>query len=217
LYSRTQEDECCEFLRRHEDKKILFLVLPVPVVHLPRWLAQGVSRLTPPGEDFSDRWSSGGHVRDRDRFLQLVHEHQRRCPTQRVILLSGDIHIGCAQVIRWSDGVPPLLQLVSSPIAHVTSLWERLACQWGIRLLRRIQVDPQLTASVQLLPGVGRANRNPYGGLNLGLVEIETPAAGADPEVRLLLYGHRGDTPVCVYRSDVITTGGPCEPTGKSH
>jgi hypothetical protein len=39
------------------------------------------------------------------------------------------------------------------------------------------------------------------GGLNLGLVEVETPAPGAAPTVRFYLYSHRRGTPMCRFRS----------------
>jgi alkaline phosphatase D len=43
--------------------------------------------------------------------------------------------------------------------------------------------------------------QNPYGGLNVGILEIETPTPGASPTLRFYLYSHRGEEPVCVYKS----------------
>jgi alkaline phosphatase D len=74
-------------------------VLSVPIIHLPKLAAKIAARVTPSGEDFSDRWSSGGHIRDRDRVLKILHEHQTQHPFQQVVLLSGDIHIGCVHKI----------------------------------------------------------------------------------------------------------------------
>jgi hypothetical protein len=73
-----------------------------------------------------------------------------------------------------------------------------------IRCNRHITTDNALRARVRLLKGVARQRQNPYGGLNIGILEIETPTPGADPRLRFLLYSHRGETPVCVYRSQQL-------------
>ena len=43
---------------RIKEDAALGIVLSVPVVHLPRWIARVAARLTTEGEDFSDRWSA---------------------------------------------------------------------------------------------------------------------------------------------------------------
>jgi hypothetical protein len=48
--------------------------------------------LTTNYEDFSDRWSSGDHIRDRDWVLKTLLRHQNSHPRQRLVLLSADIH-----------------------------------------------------------------------------------------------------------------------------
>jgi alkaline phosphatase D len=71
-----------------------------------------------------------------------------------------------------------------------------------IRLNRQVTTDDgRLRAKVRLPPGVRRQRQNPYGGLNVGILEIETPMPGASPKLRFFLYGHEGDEPVCIYRS----------------
>ncbi len=191
-----------EFLARHRELAALFIVFTVPVIHLPRALVKLLRRLPAAPEDFADRWSALPHVRDRDRMLLLLRDHQRRNPGQRIVLLSGDIHIGCAHRIHWTDSaVPPIHQFVSSPITHETGL----ALQWASKLLmkanRRIETaDGSLAARIRFLRGEGQ-RENPYGGLNLGIVEVEAGPSGDRPLVRLMLWGHRGLEPVCVYRS----------------
>jgi hypothetical protein len=76
------------------------------------------------------------------------------------------------------------------PIFHHVSL-----CTVSVSSL-----DGHICAAVRLLKGVARYRRNPYGRLNLGIIDIETPYAGADSK----LYGHQGDEPICVYRSPEI-------------
>ncbi|MDX1654390.1 MAG: alkaline phosphatase D family protein [Candidatus Competibacteraceae bacterium] len=202
LYSDQQERALGEFLVANRHQQVLLLVLSVPIIHLSRTLARLVSKLPPQGEDFSDRWSSGPHLRDRDRMLRMLREHQHHCPRQKLILLSGDIHIGCLHRMCWNDGDPVFYQLVSSPITHHNSWWIQWASKWLIRMNRRFATwDGKLGAQVELLPGVGRQDKNPYGGLNFGMLEVETPPDGSVPTIRFLLYGHKGDEPVCVYRS----------------
>jgi alkaline phosphatase D len=95
--------------------------------------------------------------------------------------------------------------MVSSGITHVSGRLMRLAARLSIRFTRRIAtLDHRLSAAVHFLRGVGNSRGNPYGRLNLGIVEVTTPVDGAAPKARLLLYGHQGDEPVCVYRSPEI-------------
>jgi alkaline phosphatase D len=205
LYSDRQEAALRDFLKRNRWQQVVLLVLSVPIIHLPRALAQVVAKLPPQGEDFSDRWSSGAHLRDRDRLLKMLREHQHHCPRQKLILLSGDIHIGCLHRMCWNDGDPVLYQLISSPITHHNSFWVQWASKWLIRMNRRFTTrDGEPGARVDLLPGVGRPHKNPYGGLNFAMLEVETPPAGSKPTLRLLLYGHKGNKPVCVYRSPAL-------------
>lgn len=204
LAAERQFDDLQRFLEAtRENKKIVAVVLSVPLVHVPRRLARLGARLPGWGEDFSDRWSSDAHVRDRDRLLATIHAHQVRCPEQRVLLLSGDIHIGCVHRICWPDAaVPPLYQLIASPLTHETPRWVQLAAKQFMRLKHVVAThDGAVQGRVEAVPGVDGCARNYYGGLNLGVVEVETPSPGAAPRVRLLLYGHRGDEPVCVFHS----------------
>lgn len=202
LYGESQWKALQQFLRDEAHRQILFLVLSVPPVHVPRWAAQLASRVTPAGEDFSDRWSSGAHVRDRDRLLALLHHHQRLHPEQRLVILSGDIHIGCVHTLRWHDGVAPLVQLVSSGLTHAASRPVAFASGLSLRANREIATqDGRLRARVRRLRGERGVRTNPYLRRNFALVELERPAGEERFRMRLGLWGHRGDEPVCVYRS----------------
>ena len=204
LYSDDQFAEFERFLEQHEDKHALFVVLSVPPVHLPRWAVRIAAKRTSDGEDFSDRWSSAGHAADRDRLIKRLHRYQLEHPEKKVVILSGDIHIACAHELRWRNEVPPLYQLVSSGITHRDSWLWRIAAELSIRLNSQFAtVDHQLLADLRLLPGRG-ATHNPYRTLNVGLVEIETPSPGATPSIRYLIYGHSGQEPKCVFRSDPL-------------
>lgn len=198
-YSERQERRLLPFLAANEQRDALFIVLSVPAIHFPAWVARLGRRLTPAGEDFSDRWSTAGHRRGRDRLLQHLHAHQLRCPRQRLVLLSGDIHIGCVHEMRWPDAARPLVQMVSSGITHHVGLPVQIGSSLSIRWIHRLGVGDGLRAKVRILPGEQGLRRNPYARLNLGLVEVRDARQGC--ELRFSLYGHAGDTPVCVYRS----------------
>lgn len=212
LFSDEQEARLSAFLEENSDKPFVHIVLSVPIIHLPRFLSQIIARLTPNGEDFSDRWSSWTHVRDRDRFLKLIHAHQQRHPKQRVVFLSGDIHIGCVHELRWQDDSPHrLYQVVSSGYTHKTSPLVAFGSKALIRLTRHIETrDRSRIGRVRFFKGSGRDSRsgNPLGGLNFALIEVSSAEGGASAEVRFRLYGHRGAEPVCLYRSPPVV-GGP--------
>jgi alkaline phosphatase D len=205
LFAPAQAAALQRFLHEHAATPLLGIVLSVPVVHLPHWAGRLIAHLPPEGEDYADRWAAGAHLRDRDHFLALLQAHQCRYPAQRLFLLSGDIHTGCVHEIRWENSDLRLYQLVSSAITHASGLLARYGARLCIQFTRRIATsDAQVRATVRFLRGVDGYTRNPYGGLNLGIIEVVTPAAGAAPTVRLLLYGHHRDEPVCVYRSPAL-------------
>lgn len=209
LFSDEQEAALKDFLFIHQHHKIIFIVLSVPIVHLPKGITKIASRITHSGEDFSDRWSSAGHIRDRDRVLKIIHEHQCRHPFQHVVLLSGDIHIGCVHEILWNRKWPVLHQFISSGITHYPGYPVQLGSRLLIRMNHRIATDDgSLSAKVQLVQGIKGSQKNPYGGMNLGIIEIETPSPDAVPRLRFLLYGHRGEEPVRAFASDLIVPYG---------
>jgi alkaline phosphatase D len=204
IYSRAQHERLLDFLERHRDRDVVCLVLPVPAVHLPRLAAKIGRVLTPGNEDFSDRWSTAGHVDDRDRLLRALHRHQRENPEQRLALLSGDIHLACAHAIKWSDGTRPLLQFVSSGITNKVGPATRVAAKLSILANQKVVLGgSDLEATVRLLQGAPKTRANPFTDLNLGLLELERNGSGRYG-LRLLIYGHRAGEPVCVYRSPLL-------------
>jgi alkaline phosphatase D len=201
LCSRNQERRLGEFLEAQRERDVLLIVLPVPAVHLPRWVARLGRLVTNGNEDFADRWSAAGHLDDRDRVLRMLHRHQRAHPRQRLVLVSGDIHLACAHRIEWEDGARPLLQFVSSGITHRVAARRQLLAKMSLLLNRRICTeDGDLAARVRVLRGESPFAANPYTGLNVGIVELERQAHDGYG-VRLFVYGQRNGEPVCVYRS----------------
>ncbi len=207
LFSNRQKDRLKAFLADHAESKVLLLVLTVPVVHLPRPMAKLAMHVFPSGRDFDDRWSSGTHARDRDWFLKTLHDHQQAHPHQKVVLLCGDIHIGCVHRIAWDDGTTPFYQVISSPVTHETGLPIQLASKALIRMNRYAGTsDGSIGAAVRLVRPERQGNRhkNPYAKLNVGIIDVETPSPGEEPKLQFFLYGHQGDEPVCEYCSETV-------------
>jgi hypothetical protein len=95
-----------------------------------------------------------------------------------------------------------LYQLVSSGITNDIGVLMQSISTLLIRLNRHVTTeDGALRARVRLLKGVGRQRQNPYGGVNVGILEIETPTPETSPTLRFFLYSHQGEEPICVYQS----------------
>lgn len=205
LFSVQQGDAFRQFLHEHRHKQCICIVLSVPIIHLPQLPVKILGHLAHWCEDFADRWSTGGHRRDRDRFLHWLFTHQRQYPEQRIVLLSGDIHIGCVHDVHWQPHGAHLYQLISSGITNNIGKIMQNISGLLIRLNRHVRTDDgTLKARVNLLRGVNWQHQNPYGGLNVGILEIITPAPGARPAFRFFLYGHDGEEPVCKYSSPQV-------------
>jgi alkaline phosphatase D len=200
LYSRDQEKRLEQYLDENGDKKAIFIILSVPIVHLPKFLARWVAKLTSQGEDFSDRWSSGSQRKDRDRMLHLLYNHQINHPEQKIVLLSGDIHIGCAHAIVWPNQ-NRFYQLVSSAITHDDGLIVTLGAKGLIKVNKSIKTENNLKAKIYPLKGEKGKSRNPFGGLNVGLISFQNKY---DPQIHYSLYSHKGNEPVCVFQSQSL-------------
>lgn len=203
ILSKSQFDRFAQFLETHTAQDALVIGLSVPIVHLPRWAAKLGHKLTlRRNEDFADRWSTAGHIRDRDRILSLVRAHQRTNPSQQVYFVSGDIHIACAHRISWADGTPDLIQLVSSGITHSANRVTQTASKLSILANRKIHIDDDgpTTGLVRLIAGQSPSAANPYTDLNVGLLEFQRTASGRY-RTRSMIYGHRAGVPHCAFQS----------------
>lgn len=202
LISDEQEEALRNFLETRSDRGVALIVFTVPIVHLPRAIAQGATRLAPFFGDFADRWSTGAHRLNRDRVLRILYEHHLRHPRQRVVLLSGDIHIACAHAIEWGKERPwPLYQFVSSGVTHRSTRVVYLASEGLIRMNRHVTLCDGMRLPVKLVSGSVSAHRNPCGGLNMGTLEVDATEDPSSPRIRFLIHGHRGEHTVCRFES----------------
>jgi alkaline phosphatase D len=203
VYAPSQLERLSAWLEAHGHSRVVFLVLSVPVVYVASWASMGISLLRSYRGDARDRWTHAWNLPDRDRLLGVLFAHQRRCPEQRVVLLSGDVHLGCAFAIDWlGDGRGPMYQFTSSAVTHVTSGFSAWAAGHLPRTELLLKLEDGPAARLMRLRGVGDADHNPYNGLNVGVVEVHD--RGGHSTVRFKLVGQdarKPDQPVTVFDS----------------
>ena len=192
LYNPSQLRDFEIFLANNQDKRVLLIMVSVPVVHLPEWLSDLGAGLSGHKIDFPDHWSYKKNRPDRNNFLKLIHSHQVNNPKQRVILVSGDVHIGCAFKIQWEgrDKRPVLYQFTSSAISNRMKKLETEVAGFVTGLTGKIKCSNRLRAKTSLLESKYRSSNdlNPFGGLNLGIIEIQD--VGDESQVTLKLIGY---------------------------
>lgn len=188
------------FLARHVDKPVVGVVVTVPIVHVESWMAGVVSTMSGHGSDAADRWSHPRMLADRDRFLRILRRHQKAHLEQRLVLLGGDIHVGSAFCLDWSDGGPPTYQFTASALSHLQSRPARWVAEKIPKTTNTVALHDGLTADVHLVEGVEGSRHNPYGGLNLGIVEVEW-GARCTLRFKLVSTAARSDVPRIVFES----------------
>lgn len=181
------------FLGRHRDAHVLLLALSVPLLHVPDWLATTGMLLADADGDIADRWTNPKMAATRDRLLHMIHEHQRQNPQQRLVLLGGDVHVGAVSRFAWSDGARDTYQLIASALTNREGFLVRNLVELIPRIGAVVGHDGNADFEGQLLaPGAdGEAQAvpcNPYGKLNVGLIEVERRSE-RESSVRLKLLG----------------------------
>lgn len=208
LYSKAQLIDLSQFLRANSQKKVLLIVSSVPVVHLPSWLTNLGHKIKGPDVDFLDQWSFEKNNQSRNAFLSLLHKHQQANPKQRVAIVSGDVHIGCAFDINWQGGNNPhLYQFTSSAISNLFQGWEADFSAVGPQLVSSISCPDtpfggRCAGRVGLLPAVtGAGSRNPLTKLNLGLIEIQRNGDVSKLKFKLIGYHPNQERPITYFES----------------
>jgi alkaline phosphatase D len=191
IYSDAQHAELERFLARHAHRDALGIVTGVPIVHIPDWLNAPFVRFDRGRTDLSDRWSVPGAHACRRRLLGALFEHQQRHPRQRLVLVAGDIHTGSAFELRWEGTPHRLWQLNASALSNVSTTPLQWAMQKAPWLTRRIRIGPPYPdLRVSLLPDEQGHGHNPYGGLNVGLMQLTK--RGGETALGLKLITHAG-------------------------
>ncbi len=170
-----QHERLAAFLAGGAELDAIVVVISVPILHISEWAATAVGYLS--HGDAADRWTFAPTLGERDRLLRLLHAHGRAHPRQRIVMVGGDIHVGCAFRLEWRDGTPPVLQLTSSAVTNVIPGMIALPARnipYTVRDVRGEGVD----ARASLIPAVDGGNEQPFAGLNFGLVDLEPDGAG---------------------------------------
>ena len=191
LFSPSQLKDFGKFLKNNQDKRVLLIMASVPVVHLPEWLTEIGASLVGDKIDFPDHWSYSKNMPDRNRFLKLIYKQQVKNPNQRIILVSGDVHIGCVFKIQWEGkGKKPILyQFTSSAVSNRLKKLETEISKKVTGLTGRINCKNGLKAKTSLLEQAPNTkDQNPFGGLNMGIIEIHTEKNISKVTLKLVGY-----------------------------
>lgn len=196
VFSPHQLERFSTWLNVNDSAPVLFIVVSVPPFFMPGWLSR-MARYVPGSfrEDAHDRWTHPQYRADRCRMLELIRNHQQRHPRQRVVMVSGDVHVGYAARCDWrTDPQTSLYQFVSSSITHkLSSLDWHLARHVPRTHFRMADLEGKW-ARIHLLGGtLARVLEQPVGGLNVGTIEVELD--GDLARLNFKLFGEDEDTP----------------------
>lgn len=199
MISEAQFAALEQWLRGHADAKALFLVLSVPLFFIPPWATRMVAAF--PGrfrQDAHDRWSHPKFRHVGRRLLRLLHAHQRTHPDQRLVLVSGDVHIGYVMRCVWSgDGASSLYQFVSSAITHEMSKTSYALTQQVPRtLFGDRDAGFGRRARLQMMGSRLARLRQPIAALNVGIIDVDLSSDRAELGFRLI--GERDGAPHCL-------------------
>jgi alkaline phosphatase D len=188
-----------DFLERQRHRHVLFIGLSVPLLHVPDWLATAGTVIADSDGDLADRWTNPKMAESRDRLLHIIHEHQRQNQQQRLVLLGGDVHVGAVSRFAWSDDARDTYQLIASALSNREGFLVRNLVELIPSIGAVIGHDGNADFEGQLLePGVDCGTAagpcNPYGKLNVGLIEVERQS-DRESTVRLMLLGCSDDGP----------------------
>jgi alkaline phosphatase D len=105
-------------------KKVVFVVSAVPVLHVATIVANlsELSLVKKKGlqDDLRDSWENKKHKKEREALMAALFKAADR--GQRVVILSGDVHIAAA--FKITNGKSVIHQLTSSAITYNIPLWE---------------------------------------------------------------------------------------------
>jgi len=194
LYGPQQFSALKNYLAQNSDKHVILIVTSVPVFHLPDWLTDVGASVLGSKIDFPDHWSYKKNRPARNSFIKLIYNHQKVHPNQRLIMVSGDVHIGCAFAIQWQgNDEPTLYQYTSSAISNKMSHMKVQASVTGpgyFDISANLKIGASVPeADVKLLRAKrGFRKNNPFGGLNLGIIEIEKGSTKSRVTLKLIGY-----------------------------
>lgn len=192
VLGEAQWQKLDRFLDEEVQRPVLMLGLSVPLVHAAEWVVASAGILAPRGSAAHEQWSHPHQAGQRDRLVHRLLEHRRRAPQQRIVLLSGDVHVGTVCELRIAD-TAPILQVVSSALTNYENVLVRAGSSESAELARELETAAGVRCEAKLLSGLPELATNPYRRLNAGIVEVYREGSGW--QVRVRLVGHEGDEP----------------------
>ncbi len=191
-FSDAQFEALRTFLSRHGDMPALALMNPIPLVHVESAWVNAAASLLSLGSDLHERWSHSSCIEARDALLALLLDHAQRNPKQKIILLGGDVHAGSAYQIDFPECGVQMVQLTSSPLSNDEGWLNARAGELAAQAVSSVELADGRRAIVTALRGqTPKTDRNPFGGLNLGIVDVSTNGEGV-ATISLRLVGHDG-------------------------
>jgi alkaline phosphatase D len=201
VYSPAQFASLERFLAENARQKAVFVVVTVPIVYVDSWIVNAAAAVVGEGSDVADRWNHDKCVDQRDLLLALLRAHHARHPRQRLVVLGGDIHVGCAFRVDWDGGGPPLYQFTSSAVSNRQSPIAAHAAEFLPKATSRVEVQGGLGGGITLPAGEDGADKNPYGGLNAGVVHVDARGPEATIQFELIGVDGESDEPRTVFRT----------------
>ncbi len=184
VFSSDQREWLPTQLEAMSDAAVLLIGLSVPCLPLPGFAIDLAGGILPDGNNIQDRWSYGDGRKERQWLLETLNAHADRYPHQKIIIVSGDIHMGYASEFVRADGRASICQFVSSAVTNQESKVVQTLVAGGLRCLSNSPAPGVFTRSRRLI-GVSGHQQNPFTGQNLGIIEVEH--RGEETSVRLSL------------------------------
>ncbi len=186
------------FLADSRAAEVVLVVTSVPLVHIPEWLTSAGQFLFGSNVDFPDHWSAAANREQRKAVLHVIDAHLQRLETrqQKLIILGGDVHVGAAFAMTTVGPNPRVFyQLTTSAVTNRVKDFEADAGVIGPQFFEQDKKTADGLLNVRLL-GAARDSpaRNPIGGLNAGVIEMQRN--GPQTNVRLKLLGYGDDLEV---------------------
>ena len=164
------------------DVPTVFLGLSVPVVHASPALMRALEGLRMSyGRDVRDRWSVPAFAGERTKLVERLFAWQAAAKNRRVIVLSGDVHVGAAFDVRGRNERGRFRQWTSSALSTPDGLKHILANQ----LITRFVGVGEHELNVRRL---GLATSN-----NVGFVDV-TPREDGGHDVKLTVHEYDART-----------------------
>ena len=208
ILGRDQKDAITHWLELNATRDVLILMASVPLMQVPDFLSDIGAWVTGEASDFADRWSYAKATKERDWVLTTLRDHQAKHPKQKIIIVGGDVHVGAISRFVWRErtDVPPLFQMASSAVSNAEMpLLRRFAALMPLITKQVRGKSTDLYATCEMVKSDDEAHTNPFGGLNVGFVELVRAGSGWDVHLCLASHGDNdGDPPRLIYRSPAL-------------